>query len=91
MQLNLEKLACGRNVMQNLKDCFSTSVDSSSFNIDFACLQHQKYACRLLTDLLSRIRIHHFVRQRNRELLQLERSRKLKVKVNRKAKKVMHC
>ena len=88
VQMNLEKLICGRNVKSNLKDCFAASVDQHSFSLDFACDEHQQYLRDSVIDLLARVRIHHFVRIRNRELLELEQHRKLKV--NRKAKKVLH-
>lgn len=88
VQMNIEKLSCGRNVKTNLKDCFAASVDQQSFCLDFACSEHQQYLRDSVIDLLARVRIHHFVKIRNRELKELEQHRKLKV--NRKAKKVMH-
>ena len=88
VQMNLEKLSSGRNIMQNLKDCISLTIDLSSYRIESVCDDHHQQQFEYLLNLLLRVRIHHFVRIRNRELQEMEHSRKMKL--NRKAKKVMH-
>lgn len=88
VQMNMEKLICGRNVMRNLKDCLAAVIDFDSFRLDSVCVEHHQQQFDYLITLLLRVRIHHFLRIRNRELRQLEHARKLKV--NRKATKVMH-
>lgn len=87
--MNLEKLGIGRNIKQNLKDCFAASADSDSYHLDFSCGEHQHYVRSMVIDVLARVCIYHFVRIRNRELHEIERSQKLKI--SRKAKKVKHC
>jgi len=86
---SVEQLCYGSNVMRNLTECISTAVDVYSFDIDCACTEHKRQQLDYLVNLYSRLRIHHYVRIRNRELKQFAQSAKLKK--NRKTKKVSHC
>ena len=61
VQMNLEKLSNGRKIKQHLIDCFVASVELNSYELDFACDDHQHYVRSALIDLLARVRIHHFV------------------------------
>ena len=70
-------------------NCFVASIDLESYDLDFACEDHQSYVRSMVNELLARVRIHHFVRNCNREIKEMEQTWKLKV--HRKAKKVMHC
>ena len=88
VQMNIEKLSSGRNIMQNLKDCVCAVLDLRTFKIGSVCDEHLQQQSEYMLSLLLRVRIHHFVRIRNRELQELEQIRKLKQ--NRKAKKVMN-
>lgn len=81
-------LSSGRNIKRSLKDAVDIGLNLSTYRLDFVCDDHQDHMRYELIDLLARTRIHHFVRIRNRELQQLEHTRKQKQ--NRKAKKVMH-
>jgi len=85
---SVEQLCSGLNVACNLRQCIFTSVDVYSFDIDCACTDHRRQQLDYFVTLYTRLRIHHFVRIRNRELKQLSQSAKLKR--NRKAKKVTH-
>jgi hypothetical protein len=67
VQINFEKLICGRNEKSYLKNCFASTVDQHSFSLDFACNEHQQYLRDSLLDLLARVRIHYFVKIRIRE------------------------
>lgn len=86
VQVNIESLISGRNVMFNLKECVLACVDVGSYHIKSVCEMHQAQQQDYVLNLLLRVRIHHFIRIRNRELQQLNQIRKLKC--NRKAKKV---
>jgi hypothetical protein len=88
IQMNIEQVSSGRNVSQNLKECILATVDVSSYSVDSVCDEHQQQQREYMLSLLLRVRIHHFVRIRNRDLQELNRAHKLKV--NRKAKKVMN-
>ena len=72
--MNLEKLSSGRNIMQNLKDYISLTIDLSSYRIESVCEDHHQQQFEYLLNLLLRVRIHHFVRIRNRELQEMEHS-----------------
>jgi len=88
VQMNIESLISGRKVMHNLRQCVLTCIDLASYHIDSVCESHQTQQQDYMVNLLLRVRIHHFIRIRNRELQQIDQSRKLKC--NRKAKKVMN-
>src|SRR6218665_543967 len=85
VQMNIESLISGRHVMHNLKQCILACVDVGSYHLDSVCEEHQTHQREYLLHLLLRVRIHHFIRIRNRELQQIDQTRKLKC--NRKAKK----
>ncbi len=40
VQMNIEKLSSGRNIMQNLKDCVSAVLDLRTFKIGSLCDEH---------------------------------------------------
>ena len=86
---SVEQLCCGSNIACSLKQCILTSVDLYSFDIDCACSEQRRQQLDYFVTLYSRVRIHHYVRIRNRELKQFAQTGK--VKRNRKAKKVTHC
>ena len=76
VQMNMEKLICGQNVMQNLKECILASVDVCSYQTDSVCEEHQVQQRDYMLNLLYRVKIHHYIRIRNRQLQQLEMTRK---------------
>lgn len=89
VSFDIEQLCYGSNVMCNLKQCILTSVDVYSVDIDCACTEHKRQQLDYFVSLYSRVRIHHYVRIRNRELKQFAQTAKMKR--NRKTKKFSHC
>ena len=85
-----EAVIAGPAVMGSLKDLISQGINTDSFNIEICCQQHRIHCVMSVITLFLRIRIHHFVKIRNRELKELAEKKKDKVKRNRKVKKVVH-
>jgi hypothetical protein len=100
VQVNIESTMAGPNVMGSLKDVIGCSVTVDSYPIDDCCSNHKTWWLNMAVTVFLRVRIHHFVRIRNRELKDLAEARKIKKqkheaeatasKGSRKAKKVMH-
>jgi len=100
VQMNMEGIMAGPRVMGCLKDMVQESVTVDSYYIDVSCDNHQSHWLNKAITIYLRVRIHHFVRVRNREPKELAEKRKsdaakLKLttrnqKRNRKAKKVKH-
>jgi len=90
VQMNIEAVIAGPAVMGSLKDLISQGINTDSFNIEICCQQHRIHCVTNVITLFLRIRIHHFVKIRNRELQELAEKKKDKVKRNRKVKKVVH-
>ena len=96
VQTNMEGVMAGPGVMGSLKDIFMQSVDRESYEINCCCKVHQTYWLNAAVTLFLRVRIHHFVKVRNRELKQLAAKQKEKhahaavSKPSRKLKKVKH-
>jgi len=88
ISFSIEQLCYSSKVAYNLKQCIFTSVDLYSFDIDCACQEHKRQQLDYFVRLYCRVRIHHYVRIRNRELKQFAQTAKLKR--SRKAKKVSH-
>lgn len=101
VQLNIEGVMATRGVMGSLKDIVDSTVTVDSYPIDECCSDHKSWWLSTVVTVFLRIRIHHFVRIRNRELKALADAKKMKKqtekkaetnarKPSRKAKKVMH-
>jgi hypothetical protein len=101
VQVNLEGVIAGPRVMGSLKDIIASAVAIDSYPIDECCDDHRSWWLNVAVTVFLRIRIHHFVRIRNRELKELTNAAKIKKQTNarveksvrkpsRKAKKVMH-
>jgi len=88
---NLESLSTGKHIMKYLWECIVQGVDLCTYDVDYACTNHAAFVRNQIVRLYLRIRIHHFVRIRNRELKEYGQYRAVKAtKQNRKAKKIMH-
>ena len=87
VQMNIETLSTGKNVMSYVRECIYQGVDADSYELDSVCEDHMCGTVGYIIRLYLRVRIHHFVRIRNRELKQYAAP---KPKRNRKAKKIVH-
>ena len=87
IQMNLEGLCSSNHFSRNLKECFSACTDMYSFELRNFCPTHRLHGLNLVVNLYIRIRIHHFVKIRNRELKELAIAKK----VNRKFNKIVHA
>jgi hypothetical protein len=97
VQLNMEAVIAGPRVMGNLKEIVSRAISVNSYPIDSCCHDHRLFWLSNAITLYLRIRIHHFVRVRNRELKDLANAKKIKQlsektasKPSRKTKKIKH-
>jgi len=90
VQTNLESLSTGKHVMKYLWECVVQGIEVCNYDVTCACTDHVDVVRNKIIRLYLRIRIHHFVRIRNRELKEFAQPRSVKVKRNRKAKKIMH-
>jgi len=88
VQMNIEGVMSGPKVMRSLIDVVRQTVNVDSYHVDVCCDEHQKYWINNAIVLFLRVRIHHFVRVRNRELKQLaDKKKHSRPKPSRKAKK----
>jgi len=93
VQMNIEGVMAGPSVMRCLTDVIRASVNFESYNVDCCCSEHQQYWLNHALAMYLRVRIHHFVKVRNRELKQLaekQKEKKDRPKPSRKTKKVKH-
>jgi len=94
VQMNIEGVMGGPRVMRCLKAIICQTVNVHSYHIDVSCDEHQQYWLNAAITLFLRVRIHHFVKIRNRELKQLADKKKTAQmtasKPSRKLKKVKH-
>jgi len=94
VQMNIERVMAGPRVMRCLKDIINETVDVRSYQIDVCCDKHRQYWLNTAVTLFLRVRIHHFVKIRNRELKDLADKKKAAKatvsKPSRKLKKVKH-
>ena len=93
VQMNIEGVMAGPSVMRCLTDVIRASVNLESYNVDCCCSEHQQYWLNHAVAMYLRVRIHHFVKVRNRELKQLaekQKEKKHRPKPSRKTKKVKH-
>ena len=70
--------------MRTLKDIIFETVNIHSYQIDVCCKEHQQYWLNLAITLFLRVRIHQFVKIRNRELKQLQDKKKVVQQTTRK-------
>jgi len=84
VQMNIEGVMAGPYVMRTLKDIIFETVNVHSYQIDVCCKEHQQYWLNLAITLFLRVRIHHFVKIRNRELKQLQDKKKVVQQTTRK-------
>jgi catabolite regulation protein CreA len=78
VQLNIEGVMAGPSVMGSLKDIIDSTVTVDSYPIDECCSDHRSWWLSMVVTVFLRIRIHHFVRIRNRELKTLADTKKMK-------------
>ena len=78
VQLNIEGVMAGPGVMARLKKIIDSTVTVDSYPIDECCSDHRSWWLSMVVTVFLRIRIHHFVRSRNRELKALADAKKLK-------------
>lgn len=92
LQMNMETAVNGQiGIMSRLTQLIGNTVSIDNYHMETACSSHQEHHARQVIRLYLRIRIHHFVRIRNRELKQLELQHKNKLmKTNRKLDKISH-
>ena len=92
VQMNIESVVSGRyNVVARLMEVVTQAIDIHSYHVDSVCSSHQECYVTYAIKLYLRLRIHHFVRIRNRELKELELRKKSGCKKkNRKLEKISH-
>jgi len=94
VRLNIESCVNAQHgVVKQLFDVVLTTVDVYSYSLPSVCALHQLQQIRHVVLLYLRLRIHHFVRIRNRELKDLQLKQKQNVHVgkkNRKLEKISH-
>jgi hypothetical protein len=92
VQMNMEATVNGNNgVMCKLLSMVTAAIDVQSYPLETVCSVHQTQRMNDAVRLYLRVRIHHFVRIRNRELKELELKKKEKcTKKNRKLEKITH-
>jgi len=94
VQLNIESCVNAQHgVVRQLFDLVLSAVDVYSYSLPSVCGSHQLQQTRNVVLLYLRLRIHHFVRIRNRELKDLQLTQKHRPSVgkkNRKLEKISH-
>jgi hypothetical protein len=100
-QTNMEGLMAGSGVMARLTEMIKNTIFLDSYYVDACCKMHQTYWITTAVTIFLRIRIHHFVRVRNREIKAMAEKKKQKlrntlsegkkaVKSSRKLRKIKH-
>ena len=93
VQLNMETVVTGKTgVMCKLQKMVFSALDVATYPLETVCAEHQSQRMNEAVRLFLRVRIHHFVRIRNRELKELESKAKEKkmTKKDRKLEKIAH-
>ena len=94
VQLNIESCVNAQHGVVGLRQLFDlalSAVDVYSYSLPSVCGSHQLQQTRNVVMLYLRLRIHHFVRIRNRELKDLQLTQKHSVgKKNSKLEKISH-